>query len=295
MAPGQYTGNQVQVTLADLSVIQIHEASVNIDEGKSQSLKVLVLKDDAPDILLGTDHPLTYALLRPAEVLPQCASDPKPVDSHVEVCAITRAQSQAQSRKRVADKEAEANDMATPKSLPAVAIPTQPKPRGKRGRKPKYTGPTAILNQPPSAASELSDDVVGNPVVVSSSTSPIEEGAGVEAVSDEEVVEEDGSSVQMDEVDCPLGRECDGDEACNLPIPTLCDGREEARALAAQQQEDGRLSELRKWGDEQVKGYSFDENGVLIHTKYEDPGREFIRIVVPSPRKNISLMWPTGD
>ena len=34
------------------------------------------------------------------------------------------------------------------------------------------------------------------------------------------------------------------------------------------------------------KGYSVDENGVLIHTKSEDPCREFIRIVVPSPRKN---------
>ena len=36
-SPGQYTGNQVQVTLADLSVIQMHVASVNIEiEGKSQ-------------------------------------------------------------------------------------------------------------------------------------------------------------------------------------------------------------------------------------------------------------------
>ena len=124
---------------------------------------------------------------RPTEVLPQCASDPKPVDAHAEVCAITRAQSQAQSRERVADKEAEAKGMATPKSLPVVAITTQPqsKPRGKRGRKPKYTGPTPILNQTPSAVSELSDDVVGNQVEVSSSNSPpIEEGAGVEGVFD---------------------------------------------------------------------------------------------------------------
>lgn len=65
VALGQYTGNQVQVTLADLSVIQMNEASVNIEvEGKCQSSKVLVSRDGTPDILLGTDHQLTGNFLR---------------------------------------------------------------------------------------------------------------------------------------------------------------------------------------------------------------------------------------
>ena len=40
------------------------EAEVKVDiEGETKILKVIVLRDDAPDVLLGTDHPITQSML----------------------------------------------------------------------------------------------------------------------------------------------------------------------------------------------------------------------------------------
>ena len=60
----QYTGGQVQATLADMSVTNLREAKVKVGvEGEVVTLNVIVLKEDAPEILLGTDHPVTRSLL----------------------------------------------------------------------------------------------------------------------------------------------------------------------------------------------------------------------------------------
>ena len=56
---------QVKVTLADLSVTHLHEAKVEIAvEWKVATVGAIVLRgDDAPDILVDTDHSLTRSLL----------------------------------------------------------------------------------------------------------------------------------------------------------------------------------------------------------------------------------------
>ena len=60
----QYTGGQVKVTLADMSETYMKEAEVKVDiEGETKILKVIMLRDDAPDVLLGTDHPITQSML----------------------------------------------------------------------------------------------------------------------------------------------------------------------------------------------------------------------------------------
>ena len=47
-----------------ISVTYLEEVEVEIDcEGKVAKVKAMVLRDNAPEILLGTDHPLTRSLL----------------------------------------------------------------------------------------------------------------------------------------------------------------------------------------------------------------------------------------
>ena len=106
----QYTGGQVQATLADMSVTNLREAKVKVGvEGEVVTLNVIVLKEDAPEILLGTDHPVTRSLLTNRKIK---LTDPVPTKAR----AITRAQSHAQSKGMAENKAADARDNAHPKT-----------------------------------------------------------------------------------------------------------------------------------------------------------------------------------
>ena len=105
----QQSGGQVKVTLADMSETYMKEAEVKVDiEGETKTLKVIMLRDDAPDVLLGTDHPIIQSMLvsRTAKV-----GNPVPAQAR----AITRAQSRAQAQEWVEDIVADARDKAMPK------------------------------------------------------------------------------------------------------------------------------------------------------------------------------------
>ena len=54
--------------------------SIEVD-GKAQSLMVIALKDEAPEVLLGTDHEVTRELLNPKPISPKSE-----VFSQVEIC-----------------------------------------------------------------------------------------------------------------------------------------------------------------------------------------------------------------
>ena len=72
--------------------------------------------------------------------------------------------------------------------------------------------------------------------------------------------------------------------ASDLPLPALGKDTEEILALIKQQSEDGSLTELRGKGKEGIDGYMLDE-GVLVHMKLADPGRQWTRVVVPTCRR----------
>ena len=147
----QLTGGRVKVTLADLSVTHLREARVEIAvEGKVATVRAVVLKDDAPDILLGTDHPLTRSLLE--------GRRPKvddPIPCHVR--AITRAQSQAQEKEQVDNLAADARDGAVPRQVKLAAPPIGKPVRQDKGQTPKEPA----FNIPPC---ESSPPVVVGPV-----------------------------------------------------------------------------------------------------------------------------------
>ena len=87
----QFMGGRVNVTLADMSETYIKEAEVKLYiEGEKKTLKVIVLRGDAPDVLLGTDHPITQSML-----VSRTAKVGNPVLTKARV--ITIAQSRAQA------------------------------------------------------------------------------------------------------------------------------------------------------------------------------------------------------
>ena len=99
-------------------------------------------------------------------------------------------------------------------------------------------------------------------------------------------VEED-SSVEV-EAESPMGLEGEGVKLSDQPLPDLCKGREEVRVLGQQQQNDASLRERRKKRKEQTNGYVYAD-GVLVHVKVADPGREWTRVVVPTPRRRMVM------
>ena len=98
---------------------------------------------------------------------------------------------------------------------------------------------------------------------------------------EEDEVEED-SSVEVEARVIRL--EGEGVELSEQPLPALCKGREAVRGLVQQQQDDASLRVFRKKGKEQTNGYVYAD-GVLVHVKVADPGREWTRVVVPTPRR----------
>ena len=101
--------------------------SIEVD-GKAQSLTVIALKDEAPEVLLGTDHEVTRELLNPKPIGPKCE-----VFSQVEVCAITRAKSPAQKKEWAKDMVADTRDGAEPnESFTSLVDPIPDKPANSR-------------------------------------------------------------------------------------------------------------------------------------------------------------------
>ena len=60
------------------------------------------------------------------------------------------------------------------------------------------------------------------------------------------------------------------------------------KVLIKQQSEDGSLTELRRKGKRGIDGYMLDE-GVLVHMKLADPGRQWTRVDVPTCRRKVVL------
>ena len=78
-----------------------------------------------------------------------------------------------------------------------------------------------------------------------------------------------------------------GDEGGNtswLPTPSLVNSREELASLVAQQRRDESLKDSWRKAGKGEEGYCMD-NGVLIHVKATNLGRELVRVVVPQQRR----------
>ena len=96
----------MKVTLGDFSVTYLEEAEVEIDcEGKVAKVKAMVLRENAPEILLGTNHPLNRSLLAGRNLKIFNSTQCK-------VRAITRAQSKTREKKQVDNIAADAWDGA---------------------------------------------------------------------------------------------------------------------------------------------------------------------------------------
>ena len=69
-----------------------------------------------------------------------------------------------------------------------------------------------------------------------------------------------------------------------MPTPSLVNSRGEVASLVAQQQRDGSLKDSWRKAGKREEGYCTD-NGVLIHVKATNLGRELVRVVVPKQRR----------
>ena len=139
-------------------------------EGVEREMEVIALTADAPEVLLGIDHPVTKSLNGGApasnlgsltvpvvseEPLPPLISEAQSVEAGaakpVETRAITRAQNKKLSKEREEDEAADARDGAMPKSVPVM--PTQPKipqPLQSR-RRSKFAPPTSHAGSYPNS------------------------------------------------------------------------------------------------------------------------------------------------
>ena len=64
IAPMQFTRTNIRVVLANMDTTSMREAVLSIEvDGKAQSLTVIALKDELPEVLLGTDYEVTRELL----------------------------------------------------------------------------------------------------------------------------------------------------------------------------------------------------------------------------------------
>ena len=108
-----------------MDTTSMREAVLSIDvDGKAQSLTVIALKDEAPKVLLGTDHEVTRELLKSKPIGPKSE-----VISQFEVCAIIRAKSQAQKKEWAKDMAADTRDGAEPnESFTSLVDPIPDKP-----------------------------------------------------------------------------------------------------------------------------------------------------------------------
>ena len=134
---------------------------------------------------------------------------------------------------------------------------------------------------PPKESELVSGSRDSPPMEVGASASAEEEGGiVVEKGKDEEAKVLEPSDLEED--DSLAGDE--GGSNSWLPTPSLVNSREEVACLVAQQQRDESLKDSwRKAGNGEER-YCTD-NGVLIHVKATNLGRELVRFVVPKQRR----------
>ena len=240
-------------------------------DGKAQSLTVIALKDEAPEVLLGTDHEVTRELLNPKPIGPKCE-----VISQVEVCANTRAKSQAQKKGWAKDMAADTRDGAEPnESFTSLVDPIPDKPaksspipyqftdgNGYREVKEVVVGPNTSSWAEERARVEEEEIFEDEEEIFDDDKEKFEDEEErfedeeekfedeEEKFEDEEEDEvEEDSSVEV-EAESLTGLEGEGVELSDQPLPSLCKGREEVRVLVQQQQGDASLLEFRKKGKE---------------------------------------------
>ena len=205
IAPSQYCNKQIEARMADMSVVQMELAKVIIKvEGVEREMEVIALTADAPEVLLGIDHPVTKSLNGGApasnlgsltvpvvseEPLPPLISEAQSVEAGaaepVETRAITRAQNQKLSKEREEDEAADARYGAMPKPVPIT--PTQPKtpqPLQSR-RRSKFAPPTSqALTSTAAGNGKVAGSITVLPGECSSTTPLKEGGAGARMVTE---------------------------------------------------------------------------------------------------------------
>ncbi len=233
-------------------------------DGKAHSLTVIALKDEAPEVLLGTDHEVTRELLNPKPIGPKCE-----VISQVEVCANTRDKSQAQKKEWAKDMAADTRDGAEPnESFTSLVDPIPDKPaksspipyqftdgNGYREVKEVVVGPNTSSWGEERARVEEEEIFEDDKEKFEDEEERFEDEEEKfedeeEKFEDEEEDEvEEDSSVEV-EAESLTGLEGEGIELSDQPLPALCKGREEVRVLVQQQRGDASLLEFRKKGKE---------------------------------------------
>ena len=248
--PFQYTGKETQARLADREIRHLKTAIVDLRvDGIIESMEVLVVGKDAHKILLGRDHPVVKAWITGRSVLYQANSSP------IALAVMTRTQSQAVEEKERENAVADARDGAIPRAV----IPDHPI-------------PDLGLEQSDAEIDGMKADEVSSKegAITEDPSASMEEG-WLGGVASELVVHDvlEGSEgrLQSDQL-----------------LPNLTKGTGEVRELIAQQQADGLLGGLRKCAEKGEDGY-FTKNGVLVHSKMSDVGKEWLRVVVPSDRR----------
>ena len=227
-------------------------------DGITESMEVLVVGKDAHKILLGRDYSVVKVWITGRSVLYQANSSP------IALAAMTRTQSQAVEEEERENAVADARDGAIPRAVI-----------------PDYPMPDLGLKQSDAEIDGMKADEV------SSSTTP-PGGAITEdpSASMEEgwLGEDEVEGVASELVVHDVLEGSEGRLQSDQPLPNLTKGTGEVWELIAQQQADGLLGGLRKCAEKGEDGY-FTKNGVLVHSKMSDVGKEWLRVVVPSDRR----------
>ena len=180
--------------------------------------------------------------------------------------AFTGAQSTVKQKQEMEDNKATVNSGATIKPLDKMS--------------------------PPKESESVSGSRDSPPMEVGASASAKEEGGiVVEKGKHEEAVviekRKDEKAKVLEPSDLEEEGSLAGDEGGNnswLPTPSLVNSREGLAGLVAQQQRDELLNNSGRKAGKGEEGYCMD-NGVLIHVKATNLGRELVRIVVPKQRR----------
>ena len=252
--PFQYTGKETQARLADREIRHLKTAIVDLRvDGITESMEVLVVGKDAHKILLGRDHPVVKAWITGRSVLYQANSSP------IALAAMTRTQSQAVEEEERENAVADARDGAIPRAVI-----------------PDYPMPDLGLEQSDAEIDGMKADEVSSKegAITEDPSASMEEGW----IGEDEV---EGVASELVVHDVLEGSE--GRLQSDQPLSNLTKGTGEVRELIAQQQADGLLGGLRKCAEKGEDGY-FTKNGVLVHSKMSDVGKEWLRVVVPSDR-----------
>ena len=274
----QYTGRTAKAILANRGIDNLKTAMVDlqVDGITKKSMVVFVIDGDANHILLGRDHPSVKAWIY---------SEPaaEAVDVPITLDAITRAQNQVLENEEVANQLADIRDGAEIKQL------LSPKLKSKRKEAQK---PNLFVHDHETQFTNLEVGLTKLADKGSSSTIPPAEervrGQNTRAVTEEGYMREDEEYMKDDEIEEDTSGLGEADFLNRLEtgvhsdqaLPILCKGKEGVDELITQQKADSTLAEMRRKAEKREDGYLW-EDGVLVHVKLVDPGREWTRVVVP--------------